>query len=241
MRNRCGLLLLGVVLGFFDALPARGEEVVNDSDTMVMLHFNEAVEGTVFTDEAGITEGFSLEPTAGDAVLVDGRPGFGRAFSSGQAVVCRSPLLQQLSLIPLPQFTIEAFLNPDLLPAQRDAYIFSAGPSGEPGALLGIYFRGPSAVHVVRYADGSWRDSEMVLDRPLVIQEWQHFALVFRKDGAWTVTAFLDGKEAGRATLDFAIGSIPEGSCLSIGSCGSSEKSFPGLIDDFRMSSVARY
>lgn len=214
-----------------------------DTDTIVLLSFDSVSDDGVIPDAGNLTDGFLLEPPGVPTALTEGQDGFGKALAVGTGgVICSAPLPKELNPAKsYSELTVEAqvFLDRKL---NGVSYFFSIGQRGSPGTVLGVYFTSISEMHIVRYDEG-WQDDAIELTEPLPMQEWAHLLLVVKAGGAgkrWTFRVYLNGRNIGETESDFGFGAAIPDLHIFVGSCGSDETGFPGLIDNFRLSSVAR-
>jgi hypothetical protein len=232
------LVLFGWAAGSQAATPWKP-----DSDALILLHFDELDSEGVTPDEGGFTEGFRIEPANVPSAFAQGQEGWGRAFDAGVGgAVCSAPLPVSFGLSLGTELTAEAKILADR-EIRGPAYLFSIGPKGTLGTVLAVYLSSQTEVHVLRYANGAWRDDIIDLEEEMPIHEWVHFALVVTSgqgEFPWTFSVYLDGRKVGSKGSEFFAGSETPDHSVLIGSFGTIEGSFPGLIDEFRLSSSAR-
>ncbi len=195
-----------------------------------VLPWAETSVGEVWTCEVTATDGtLQGEPGSDDVTIEAGCFSFEGQGTAGasHALVLDDPALR----LDSGDFTVEAWVRPDEAPG---AIVSKRDPGSDNGWHLALDDGGFPFFHVSIGANPL-----LTADLAVNDGEWHHVALVY-DSGSGQATFFLDGQPDASAALPSPSGAAAAD--LKIGADAASVGDpFEGLIDDVRISSVARY
>ncbi|MBD3181650.1 hypothetical protein GF312_05110 [Candidatus Poribacteria bacterium] len=224
----CIVMLLLFIYAVSQSYAAQGFEYIPDAHTLALWHMDEGG-GDELADESpngftGVVEG---NPNWGEEDWkFDGNPGSSFVFD-GNTLINIGP---QEDLIFPEEITVEAWVYPESL----DGWKLICTHWG--GAVVGSWHFGVEAgtlkLHINTDAGTGFAGSQQ-----LALQEWQHVAGTYDSE---TIRVYVNGVETDAVNHggDFDPGN-PEHDVI-IGSKSSRELNWNGLIDEVRISSVAR-
>jgi hypothetical protein len=194
-------------------------------NNLLLMHFEGTNGSTTFTDEYGSSW-----------VVASGSP----SLSTAQAKFGSSSLFPndgwiQTSSTPFAfgtsDFTVECWIYPTSLSGAQAVCGTVVGPDPIHGFVI---LTNGSNLEILAEHSGGWNID--IQAGTVATNSWQHVALV-RKGGSWGL--FLDGVSVGTQTFSGSVGA--SSSYLQIGRGGDSTSQWPGYIDEFRISTIARY
>ena len=216
----CGFFFLTIGISF----AAGGFEYLPDEATLGLWHFDgDDVVDISDNDVKGEVEGkaawdgnqeWNKENKPGKSFVFDGNT----VISLGEADV----------LIPKVEITIEAWLYPEDLSGWRLIFTNWDGP---PGAYhLGVE-NGIAKFHINTEKGVAFAGAA----KPLELEQWQHVAGIYDSK---QIKLYIDGKEAGSTNHGGKL--VGGGYDVIIGSKNTRQFNWKGLMDEVRVSDVAR-
>ena len=220
----CIMSIVLVIVGTFVCYSDGGYEYIPDENTLGLWHFNDGkvtdesnngvkadIEGKGAWDN---NQDWNKENVAGKSFKFDGNT----VISLGKAD----------ELIPDIAITVEAWVYPEDLTGWR---LICANWDGPPGAFhLGVS-NGGTKFHINTSKGTSSAEAGGVLE----LEKWQHIAGTFDSK---TIKLYIDGKEAASTNHS---GKLQKGDYdVVIGSKNTRQFKWMGLIDEVRISDIAR-
>ncbi|MFH0797352.1 MAG: LamG domain-containing protein [Candidatus Omnitrophota bacterium] len=245
MRNGiAGMVLAGALVFFATSALAAEKAVVAgpftpDKSTLFLMHFDEGT-GQVAGDS-------SVNKNDGKLVDTDwekqGRFGSAVAFHGESGFIRLGSISKTLDL-GTGDFTIEAWIKGNSF--KSECAIFADGAiTYIPGIFLFVSSRGDGMVRAqICFSPGGSENNVNLAGAATVVTtgEWHHVALVVKRSSSMAI--YLDGKENGKIDISAKAGaSLSNNEEGYIGAWGNNPgwNSFDGLIDELRLSNIARY
>ena len=222
--------IIGLVATASMAWAATGYEYLPDEDTVGLWHFNEGAGAEVMDESAtaaeALVEGvaawdgneeWNSEASGGSAFAFDG----GTLLAVANAVKALQPDV----------ITVEAWVYPEDLGGWKLICTHWGG------AIVGSYHLGVEGGTPKFHVNTSGGTSFAAALEQLELQTWTHVAGVY--DGS-EVRIYINGEEAGAAASGGDLESGPADHDVVIGSKSSRQFQWNGLLDEVRVSDVAR-
>lgn len=205
----------------------------NFASVFLLLHMDGANSGTSFVDSSSSNRAITR---TGSAVTSTSQSKFGGASARTGTSSTDGVSAPAAAISMSGDFTIEGWYYPNT--AGSDYYGYSANVlfSSDANSLVLLWSINSTLYFLVGTGSGNLR---LTATASLATGAWTHVALT-RSSG--NLTLWLNGTSAGTGTYGSG---ITGGTFARVGQCpiidGSTNYSFDGWIDDFRITSVARY
>ncbi|MHB9071680.1 MAG: LamG-like jellyroll fold domain-containing protein [Sedimentisphaerales bacterium] len=249
-RQKNMFILIGCVASLLLAVAAKGDPNLGPfaptMDTLLLYHMDEASGGTLTDSSDYQRNGTMTAQLLASTPRIVGQTGFDNAVNFVMAVEDRairwSDPANALALHGLDGFTIETWIKPTFFSQQ--GCLFALGATL--GSCISVVWDYDTAwgsqplgrLYVATYAGGwQFQAIDFQVGNRFVINQWQHFRLVYKKTGLSTSTyeIYKNGVLVGSANNSYVIGNAADQ--VSIGQTvgGVWYRQYEGAIDEFRI------